>query len=1061
VIPGAKISATNLSTALVYSGVSDSVGNYLIRSLPPGHYSMRVEFQGFKTWTVPDVSLAAADRLRQDATLETGQVAETVEVRGETPALQTESSTLGGLIGERAVSDLPLNGRNFIGLAQLVAGANDAAPIDRGVDDRRRTSVVAVNGQSGTFDNFQIDGMDNNERFIGTMIVRPSIDALQEVRVQTNAYSAELGRTAGGVINMITKSGGNQFHGTIFEFFRNEKLDARNYFANPNASKPAFKQNQFGGSIGGPIVKDRTFFFADYEGFRLRQGQTVVRTVPTLAMRQGNFSGVAPIFDPLTQRPDPANPGKLIRDRFPNDTIPTNRIDPVALNVASLYPLPNAPGLVNNFVISPTNRQRDETADARVDHHLSGSDNLFVRYSINDTETVLPAAAAGGGGGGAGAGLPRVTDGPFAGIEPGGVSIARQRDQAVQVSDAHAFSPRLALEVRYNFSRYVTRSTSPNMGTNASQRIGLTGVNVDEASSGLANFILGTYASIGDGSFLPTTTIDNMHQVSGTISSLVGAHSVKIGSDLRRRQVNQAQSSQAVGQFTFDSNFTNDPSGTLARSGNETASLLLGYPAAVTRSKYLIKPGYRALETAVFIQDDWRTTPWLTFNLGLRWEYFSPISEVANRISNVDLTHGTIIIAGQNGVSSTTNIKRDLNNFAPRFGFASTVRRSTVLRGGFGINFLPQSFGTPYALRNPPFSSLLTTATSPTTPVTTVTKLAAGLPPPTPTDPANPTGSLAPVDLNLVMPYLYQYNLTLQQELPLRSVLSVSYVGVLGRKLQSTSNGAGGPDINQARPGAGPIGPRRPYVGFFPNVAGMQYLTNWVNSSYQALQTTIERRYDSGLGLMGTYTWSHNIDDAEFRYRPDGTPQRIRGTAAGGNAALDIRHRFTFALNYDLPSSQRSGVLGAVARNWRVNTIATLQTGTQLTVSNNTPRSNTATASVQDRPDLIGDPRLPSDQRILTRWFNTSAFAPQAPGTFGTAGRAIMGGPGKINFDLSLHREFGFTESVRLQSRVEAFNMFNTPQFGNPNTNFGSPAFGSITSAGLSRNLQLALKLLF
>jgi hypothetical protein len=369
-VPGASVTVKNLSTSAEYRAVSDSAGSYLVRLLPPGRYSMQVALAGFKTWNVAEMALATGDRLRQDVILETGQLTQEIQVMAQTPALQADSATLGGLLGDRAVADLPLNGRNIINLAQLVVGANDVVPADKGVDDRRRTSSVNVNGQSSTYNNFLIDGMDNNERFVGSIIVRPSIDALQEVKVQTSQYSAELGRTAAGVINMITKSGGNEFHGTLFEFFRNEKLDARNLFASPQQPKPAYKQNQFGGSLGGPIVKNRTFFFADYENFRLRQGQTVVRTVPTAANRTGDFSQNRTIFDPTTQRTEPQT-GAVVRDPFPNNIIPSQLLDPVGLNVVSLYPLPQTSGLTSNWGASPTMQQTDQTGDGRLDHRFS------------------------------------------------------------------------------------------------------------------------------------------------------------------------------------------------------------------------------------------------------------------------------------------------------------------------------------------------------------------------------------------------------------------------------------------------------------------------------------------------------------------------------------------------------------------------------------------------------------------------------------------------------------------------------------------------------------------
>jgi hypothetical protein len=339
-----------------------------------------------------------------------------------------------------------------------------------------------------------------------------------------------------------------------------------------------------------------------------------------------------------------------------------------------------------------------------------------------------------------------------------------------------------------------------------------------------------------------------------------------------------------------------------------------------------------------------------------------------------------------------------------------------------------------------------------------VRRLAEGLPAPVPTDPANPTGSVNAVAFDLVAPYLHQYNLTLQRELPQEMVATVSYVGTLGRKGQSVSNGAGGPNVNLPAPGAGPVNPRRPYFSLFPNLANINVLKNWIDSGYHAMQATMERRFRGGLGLLGTYTWSHSIDNAEFRYAAPGVPEQVRGSSGQGAGALDIRHRFTVALNYEVPFGGMSGVAGAVARNWRVNMISVMQTGTPLTIVNQTPRSNTGGP---DRPDVLADPKLSSEERTTSRWFNTGVFAPQAINTWGNAGRSILSGPGKINFDVSVHREFAVTESTRFQFRGEAFNIANTPPLNNPNTNFGSPAFGSVQSAGLPRNVQLALKFVF
>jgi hypothetical protein len=393
VLPGVQITIRNLATGAEYPVVTDgNTGQYIVTLLPIGRYSIRAVGEGFKTLTIPEVTLAIGDRLRQDLHLELGLLTQSVEVTASSPALQADSSSLGSLINERAVQNLPLNGRNFVVLAQLAVGASEgeSAGLPSGTrpDDRRQTSAVSVNAQPTSFNNFLIDGMDDNERFIGTVIVKPSIDALVEMKVQTNLYSAELGRTAGGVMNFVTKSGSNDYHGSLFEFVRNEKMDARNFFA--GATKPPYKQNQFGGSVGGAIIKNRTFFFGDYERFTMRQGQTFTSTVPTLAMRQGNFSGLNAVFDPLSTRANPSVPGGYLRDRFAGDQIPLSRMDPVSVQLMNLFPVPQTSGLVNNYTLSPAKPQDNDTFDVRIDHRLSDKDSLFVRYSLTTPTRSFP-----------------------------------------------------------------------------------------------------------------------------------------------------------------------------------------------------------------------------------------------------------------------------------------------------------------------------------------------------------------------------------------------------------------------------------------------------------------------------------------------------------------------------------------------------------------------------------------------------------------------------------------------------------------------------------------------
>lgn len=1046
-VGGVKVTATSAGTGIHREVSTDSNGDYVIPLLQPGKYVVTAEAPGFRAITRSGISIDIAAPVRIDFSMEVGDLKQTINVTGTPPPIQSDSATLGTLVNEKAVQDLPLNGRNFVNLVRLSAGAKDGVP--NGLSggnrntDRRRPSSVSINGQHEIYNNFLIDGMDDNERFIGTIVDKPSVDALAEFKVMTNAYSAEFGRTAGGVINMVTKSGTNDFHGTAYEFFRNEALDARNFFS-ASGPKPEYRQNQFGGSVGGPIQKTRTFFFADYERFKNAQGITYVSNVPTAAMRQFDFAGVNPIFDPSSLRANPSAPGGYVRSKFPGDQIPASRIDPVAARMLQFYPLPMTGGLNNNFVYSPNKNQRDDTGDLRVDHQLSPNQSMYARYSINDTYTTVPTP------------LPFVDGFATSGsdVQSG---TTNQRSQNLHLNYVNILRPNLVLEAKAAYTRFSLASLKWNIDKDVSQQIGLPGINVDVDSSGLPVIVIPGFRQLGDTGYGLELIKDNTFQYVANLSYVHGSHSVKTGVNIIRRQISPFESPTPSGQFNFNSNFTNDPTGAVSGSGNALASFLLGLPASTTRSKYLIEPGTRAIETASFMQDDWRVNGRLTLNLGLRWEYFSPFTEVANRISNVDLATGKIIIAGQDGVSRTAGVPKRYDNFGPRFGFAYTIGSKTVVRGGYGLSYYALHLGSISAMRNPPFVSLLQITATPLNPVN---QLANGLPPPLPVDPLNPTGNLTTVAMDVKNPFVHQYNLTVQRELTGELVLSASYVGVLGRDQYFNSN------INQPLPGPGPVQARRPYVSLFPNVQNIGESHSWGTSDYHALQVTLDRRFSRGLNLQSNYTWAHLIDDYPV----------IGGGTAGtgpylqitndrrlerGNSDIDVRQRWTLMVNYELPfAHQMTGLKGAIAKGWQVNAIAVLQTGLPLSVGNAAARANTGGG---DRPDVLRNPNLPSGQQSINRWFDTSAFVPQALYTAGDLGRNTLTGPGVAELDLSLFKSFALSERKSLEFRAESFNVTNTPNFGAPGTSFGAADFGVISNTGnfLPRNIQLALKFLF
>ena len=762
VLPGATVTITNVETNIVQTTTSNATGDFIFTLLPAGNYSVKFESKGFKTYTATNIALSAGDRARVDAKMEVGEVSQSVEVSGNVaPALQTDSSNLGTLVTSQAVQDIPLNGRNFVKLVQLSAGVsiggqNDTSSGNR-PDDRRLTSEYTVNAQNTDVNENMIDGMDNNERFIGTLGVRPSVDAIQEVNVETNLYDASVGRTAGGVTNVITKSGTNNFHGTAYEFFRNRVLNTNPNYGFPSGycpssgtsggractpgdlllngaqllAKPAFRQNQYGGSIGGPIRKDKTFFFGDYEQFSNALGEPVTGTVPTLCQRGSAMATKQGYTGGAISCPDgssPTNPGNM--SELPNvsalggssglgasnsgSSIPSAALSPVGVAVFSLYPLPTNTALNNNYSADPLRTQSAKTFDIRVDQHISDKDSFFGRYSFNDVKTVTPTV------------FPAVnvaTVDPFfsgsgAVINPGGNTIgfpgaAKQRQQSITLNYIHIYRANLILNLKAGYLRSSTQSLPPNQGSNASNALGIacsTSIGncinfTPSVYSGLSDFNFsspnGGYpqltTNLGDSGFIPLQTFDNSYIYNGVLTWNRGNHSVKFGAGIIRRQLTAYQSSNGIGSFSFSGVYTGTPLGDLLEGLSQTGA----------RNTYLVSPGYRSWEPSGYLQDDWRATRSLTLNLGVRYDIFTPFTEKRGRISNWDPATGVVegpSIPGAQNSGPTALVPTPYRDIAPRFGFALTLPHDTVVRGGFGLSYYPQGYGTPQALRNQPFN---------------------------------------------------------------------------------------------------------------------------------------------------------------------------------------------------------------------------------------------------------------------------------------------------------------------------------------------------------------------
>jgi len=793
VLPGATVTIENLATHDVRTAPTNETGDYLFNLLPIGTYTVNVELQGFASQTTR-VVLSAGDRVRFDPKLQLGQVQESVLVTAESPLLQTDTATVSALVSEKAVQDLPVSGRNVVRLVQLVPGAfegltNSLATGNR-PDDRRQTSAVSINGAMDNQNNHLIDGIDNNERSIGTVGVKPSIDAIAEVKVQTSMYTAEVGRTFGGVVNIITKSGGNAFHGSGFEFFRNDRFDARNFFAT-SIPKPKLGQNQYGGSLGGPLIRNKTFFFADFERFDVTQGVTAVVTVPTAKMRAGDFSELSTvIYDPTTT---PRTP-------FAGNIISSGRLEPVALKYLSLYPLPTSAGLANNYTGVRDRTQVNSTTDARVDHIFNAQNRLFVRYSYNTGDTFTPPV------------FPIVN-----GIEGGGGgSFPGKNDTAAHnfgASYSKVFSPSLVGEFRTGYLNVNIASYGLNYGNNVAASFGLPGVNIDDLTSGLTPITLTGYAGAGDATFLPLIQVNHTWQGSGSLTKIKGPHSIKGGAGLINRNFSLYQSNSPLGTITFNTTLTDNGAGS---GGNTIAAFVLGYPQQVTRIVSLFYPHYNTKEPFAFVQDDWRATSNLTLNLGLRYDVFTPYTEQDNHLVNVDIARSAILVAGQNSVSRTAGIQTDYNNLAPRLGFSATLPALTVVRGGYGLSFYPGNYMSQSFLKSAPFTStygpVISNAASGGVPNLFLRN---GLPLPAATDITVPSGTFQAEELNFRNTRTHQYNLFVEKEMS----GNVVGAGYLGWKADHLTQYIGNVDLAPAGPGA--IQPRRAFAAPLPNVSAI------------------------------------------------------------------------------------------------------------------------------------------------------------------------------------------------------------------------------------------------
>ena len=1051
VVAGAVVTAAHVETGVKRSTVSNESGYYTIPLLPPGSYRVTVETAGFRTITRSGIRLEIGQVARLDFALEVGEVTQTVEVQASTLLLQTADTSQGQVIANKQILDLPLNGRNYTQLILLSNGATQPEPGTRG-----QLSGFSSNGQRSYQNNFLLDGIDNNTNLLAIQsndfeVIQPNLDALQEFKVQTNAYSAEYGRGAGAVVNVAIKSGTNQPHGTLFEFLRNDNIEANNFFNNRSAIlRPEFRQNQFGGTFGGPLRRDRAFFFGDYQGTRIRRASTQSSLLPTPAERQGDFSQtrvggrLQEIFDPMTY-----NAASNTRQPFAGNRIPAGRLEPAARTLIDLYPAPNVAGAGSNYLSNFPIENDTDQFDARSDLQFGTGDRLFARASYQDQRLLnpapLPAPAVGG----------IFNQGPRNHTGHSGV-----------LGHTHIFGPRLLSELRLGFTRTVANWATTNREP-LNPKFGIRGAPPD--LPGLAEFTITGYATLGDPGFLPNLTRANNYEISESLRWNRGRHDVSFGGNLRHVQSTLFTTPQTRGSFAFAGNFTRQTSP--LGGGNGAADFLLGIPTTATISGtsqafYLRNP------FAFYAQDSWHRSSRLTLNAGLRYErapwYHERYGSIANLFPPVGGSSvPRLLTPGAPGALGDRLVGVDNVNFAPRVGLAWQARARTVIRAGYGVFFgaEEQIGGGPMLQNNPPFNVASAFTTNNITPNIL---LGSGFPP------GATRGNLQTPNLNTAAeifpsPYAQQWNLTLEQQVKENLLFSLAYVGTSGVHLYQTFQ------INAPPPGPGNINDRRPIrtveaPTFGPiRVGAISRIEPRGLSNYHSLQAKAERRFSGGLFFLASWIYSKAID---YSGQPlgDGLSGGINNhsdlAAERGRAPFDVRHRMVFSYGYELPFgkgkpllSQLPSALDLLAGGWQIQGITTWRGGFPFTVAATGNASNTQSG---DRPDLVSSPRLGSSERSIERWFDTAAFRRQAQFAFGNAGRNLLSGPGLANFDVSAFKNFLFRERSTLQFRAEVFNLSNTANFGNPGAALGTAAFGLIRSTvAPPRQYQFAVKLLF
>ena len=1027
VLPGVVMKITNLDQGQERQTKTNELGDYLFSSLPLGSYRLSAEAKAFQTSVREGLQLHVQDKIRIDISMSVGNMTEKVTVTEAAPLVRSEDATQAHVINNKSILEMPLNNRNFAALALTapgvhpgVTGATLGTFLGNGVS-------IWANGQREFNNAWNLDGANMNIGFYSWNSFNPSVDAVQEFTIQSALYSAEFGFQSGGNINIAIRSGSNQLHGTLYDFLQNDDLNGRNFFA---TTIPKLRQNQFGGTVGGPVYlpklyngRDRTFFFFNYEGVRTRQSAIQLQTMPTSAQRGGDLSqtqfGTAftgTILDPLNKQP------------FPNARIPASRISSQAPKILAYYPMPNTTGSPSyNFYALGPQPSRTTEAIVRMDQQFGARDSLFGHYAQNSIWR------------------------PAAEYIPSFSTLTELTAHNVAINYMHIFSPTTLNDFQTSFNRSWVAQTDPRTNTSftAQQALGISGIPASGTTAGFPNFAIQNYTSVGDPTNSPLLQPDQVLQFTDNVTLERGRHHLKLGMDFWHVHSERWQGINVRGAFSFLN--TN-----AVGSGNSFADFLLGLPA---QSSIGIAPGQERLRNqryAGYFMDDWKVTPRLTLNLGLRYELVTVVHDTRGTVATFDLASGKLIPfqPGQ-GMYGPAH-----NDWAPRIGFAYRPfgGNKTVVRGGYGIFYNVPLSGVLFNVEsNPPFATQATYFANVGAPAISFDNpypsAAQGAPSATPN-----VYTLSP---NMAPARVQSLSLGIQQQIAQSTVLD----------LNSTVTRSFGLDRlgmpNNAQPGPGAVQPRRPYPNFGQDIETRFDGRAW----YYGLTAKVERRFSHGLALTSSYTFSRNIDQCFSGVAGQPNDQTYPQNPYAlklekGLSGADHKNRWISSLIYDLPfgPGQKllgTGTAGKLVGGWQFSGFYTAQSGDVRGVGVPGDWANVGSTTANTRPNRNCDGNLPSDQRSIARWFDTSCIVLPAQYSFGNAGRAFLIGPALFSLDLGLMKNFVFDEKRRLQFRAEAFNAANHTNLYTPGGSVGSPTYGVITSAAPARTMQLGLKFVY